>query len=128
DGARLSGGTAAELHEVGGAEARDQLLRDFGQETRLRPGRVVLLRLADPIEEDGARLVVEVLGGEPLGGCRETLPHVAREGGRTTGEDLDDESGRGFLKSHTRLPEIIRRRCAKDEPPPGRTWHARAPS
>src|SRR5262249_31382846 len=64
-------------------EPGDAFRRRF-QDLELGPRRIIFRQLGDLFEKAGARIVVEIFGGQALRYCAKPLKHVRGQSGRET--------------------------------------------
>ena len=116
--ARLRRVAGAELHELARAGVLGHLPGDRLEDPPLRAGRVVLRQLRDALEQLGAVRVVEVLGGQLLGGPREPVEDVLGEGALVAGAQArgdPDGGGRHQSPCTSLRPAKICRRSGRSQ-------------
>jgi hypothetical protein len=112
--AYLAAGSGPQLHDVTRGQAAHQVTGDVAQDPVLGPRQVVLGQLRDPLEEDGAGLVVEVLGRQLSRACREPAPDVLRHSSdepRFVGVNLEKAAHASPQTATVRKPATMLRRC-----------------
>ena len=106
--ARLGGGAGAELDQLGGARALDDLGGALLQDRPLAARRVVLGQVADLVEQLGADRVVEVLGRQLLERARQAVEDVVGQRAVVTAaeERLDDDALLGGAGRGDRVHQV----------------------